>query len=81
VIECFASLPGGAEIGRLWVCCPPRAGDRLLLAGETGDAAEARCGTRRFVVVEVEHRIAERVFPETTLRQADHDIVLLVAPG
>ena len=45
------------------------------------DAAEARCGTRRFVVVEVEHCLAERLFPETTLQEAHHTVGLLAAPA
>jgi hypothetical protein len=81
VIQCRAVLPGGVEVARLWVCCPPRAGERLLLAGDAGDAAEAQCGTRRFVVVEVEHCLAERAIPETTLREADHTVSLLVEPA
>ena len=51
------------------------------LAGDTGEAAEAKCGTRRFLVVEVEHHLAERVFTGTTLREADHSVSLLVEPA
>jgi hypothetical protein len=65
----------------LWTCHLPRAGERLLLDGDVGDAAKARCGTRRFVVVEVEHHLAERVFTGTTLREADHTVGLLVEPA
>jgi hypothetical protein len=81
MIACRAVLPGGVEVGRLWVCCPPRAGERLLLAGDVGDAAEAQCGTRRFVVVEVEHHLAECVFTGTTLQEVTHTVCLVVEPA
>ena len=51
MIACRAVLPGGVEVGCLWAHHLPRAGERLLLAGDTGDAAEAhsvgRAGSRR----------------------------------
>jgi len=81
VIQCTASLPDGAEIGRLWVYSSPRTGERLLLAGDTGDAAEARYGTRRFAVLEVEHHLAESVSDVIAVRTAEHVVGLVVEPA
>jgi hypothetical protein len=65
----------------LWTHHAPRVGERLLLAGDAGDAAEARHGTHKFRVLEVEHCLAERAFPETTLKEADHRLDLLIEPA